>query len=98
MRRRPCHGTEGRGQYRLAGEVGGDQILSFGWEFEAEESAGVAVADVADHVSDERFVVGQFTFLHILAKEIAENAAEVLVARVGHEGAGIGDHSYEARK
>ena len=43
-------------------------------------------------------VVGQQAAAHVVAEEVAEQAAEVVVARVGEEAARVGDHADEARE
>ena len=58
---------------------------------------GIVVADVLDHLTDEgQFAFWQFAALDVLAKHVAEQAAEVLVARIGEEGAAVGEHSDKA--
>lgn len=62
---------------------------------EAEVGLGVVVADVGDHAGEEAFVVGEFSVFDVLADDVAEEAAEVFVAREGEERAGIGEHADE---
>ncbi len=62
---------------------------------ETEVSAGVVVADVFDHFPDEGEVIGNKPSLHVTAKDIAQQAAEVFVARVGEEGSAVGEHADE---
>ena len=60
---------------------------------EAEEAAGVAVADSLDECGEEVEVVGDFAFGGVGAEEIAEDAAEVFVPGEAHEAAAIGEHA-----
>jgi hypothetical protein len=52
---------------------------------ETEVSAGVVVADVFDHFPDEGKVGGEKSAFDVIAEDIAKQAAEVFVARVGEE-------------
>ena len=65
-------------------------------EVESEEVACVGEGDFADHIADEVRVVGEDSLLEVVAEEIAEDAAEVFVAREREEGSGVGEHTDEA--
>ena len=56
---------------------------------------GVVVADVLHHLAQGLHVVGVLPILHHLAKEVAEDAAEVLVTGVAQKAAGVGEHAVE---
>ena len=43
---------------------------------------GIVVADVFHHAVEAFFVVGKQSLLHIVAQQIAEQATEILVARI----------------
>ena len=58
--------------------------------------AGVVVTYISDHGAEQGLVIGQFAALDFAADEVAEDAAKVLVARIGHEGTGVRDHADEA--
>ena len=56
----------------------------------------VVIADVADHWADQIVVIGDFTVFHVCANEVAKDASEVFVSRIGHEGSGIRHHTHES--
>ena len=56
----------------------------------------IVVADVLDHRADQFHIVRQQPVFHFLAEDVAENAAEVFVPRVGQERAAVGQHADEA--
>ena len=62
---------------------------------EAEVGVGVVVADVSDELVEELVVVREFSVFDILADDVAEDAAEILVSREGEEGTRIGEHADE---
>jgi len=51
-----------------------------------EVALGIVVANVADHVAEEFFVVGEFSVFDVLADDVAEQASEVFVTGEGHVG------------
>jgi hypothetical protein len=61
-------------------------------------SLGISVADILDEPAQEGVVVRQFAARNLLSEDVAEDAPEVLMARVRHEGAGVGDHADETRE
>src|SRR5215831_3469620 len=63
-----------------------------------QQTGGVSVTEVLDHPSDERIVVRQLAAIDVGGDEIAEHAAEVLVARIRHERSRIGHHADESRQ
>ena len=63
---------------------------------ELEVAAGVVVGDVLDHLAQQLAVVRQQALLDIVAQQVAEDAAEVLVARIAEERAAVGKHAHEA--
>ena len=52
---------------------------------ELEISAGIVVADVLHHTGQQFAVIGQQAFLNVVAEQVAEDAAEILVARIAEE-------------
>src|SRR5699024_461595 len=62
---------------------------------EAEELHRVVVADAPHHLLQGFPVGGVFAVFHPGAQQLAEDAAEVLVAGVGQKAAGIGEHADE---
>ena len=57
----------------------------------------VVVGDVTDHPGDGVHLgCGDLSGLDIGANHIAEDAAEIFMARVADEAAGVGQHAYEA--
>lgn len=61
---------------------------------EPEEFLGIVVADVFNHlVHTLHFRCGNLAVFHIMPDEVAQRAAEVFVARVGEEGAGVCQHA-----
>lgn len=59
---------------------------AFSHTSEVEVVLGIVVADVLNHlVQTLHFACGNFAILHILAKEVTEGAAEILMTRVGEE-------------
>ena len=56
---------------------------------------GVFKADVLDHLAEEFEVAGDFSGFDVTADDVAEDAAEVFVPRIGQEAAGIGKHAYK---
>ena len=65
---------------------------------ETEEATGVVVADVLHHFSNERKIVGKPSALDVVAEDIAKQAAEVFVARVGEKLTAVGEHADELAK
>ena len=65
-------------------------------ELKAEVFFGVGKADIANHSADQSFVVWQVALFNFGAAQIAKDAAKILMARKGHEGARVGDHADEA--
>jgi len=72
--------------------------LSFGsnLEFEAEILFSVLVTHVGDEFLSPLRAIWDATGIDVTAYEIAKNATEVFVTRVGKEGARIGDHAHES--
>lgn len=56
---------------------------------------GVAVGDALDHVADKFEVVGEEAVVHVLAEEVAKDAAEVFVPWRGEVAARVGEHADE---
>ena len=54
---------------------------------ESEVGLGVMIANIADHLADEAFVIRELPVFDILPDDIAEETAEVFVAWEGEEGA-----------
>lgn len=53
---------------------------------EVEVVLGIVVADVLNHLAEAfHLTCGDFAILHVLAKEVTQGAAEVLMTRVGEE-------------
>lgn len=63
---------------------------------EFEVATCVVVGNIFDHTCQRLHIVGQQAFLHIIAEEVTEQSAEILMARIAEEGAGVGEHSHEA--
>ena len=64
---------------------------------EVKVALGVVVTDVLDHLADEVHLGGgEFAVGKVAAEDVAEDPAEVLVARVADEAAGVGQHANEA--
>ena len=66
--------------------------------FEGDVVADVVEADVSDDFAYSFVVGGGQAFFYPAADELAEDAAEVFVAREGEEGARVGEHPDEARE
>ena len=47
--------------------------------------AGVGVADIADHRAEQGIVFGHLAVLDVASNQIAQDAPEIFVARIGHE-------------
>ena len=62
---------------------------------ELKISSCVVVGNVLHHLAQQLAIVGQQPLLHIVAKEVAEDAAEVLVARIAQERARVSQHAHE---
>ena len=62
---------------------------------EAEIALGVVVRDVLDDLPEPLHVGRDLAVLDLLAELLAEDAAEVLVARVAEEAARVGEHADE---
>src|SRR6266481_2316526 len=58
----------------------------------------VGVADIANHWTNQGVVVRDFAILDVPANEVAEHTPEILVARIRHEGARVGDHANKSRE
>ena len=53
---------------------------------EVEISVSVVIGDVLHHLVDEaHFALRKLSVLYVFAEEIAEDSAEILVARIGQE-------------
>ena len=61
----------------------------------AEQGPGVAAADIGDEAVEPVAAVGQPAALHVGAEEVTEDAAEVLVPRLGEERPRVGHHAHE---
>ena len=48
-----------------------------------EVALGIVVANVADHVAEKLFVVGEFSVFDVLTDDVAEQASEVFVTGEG---------------
>lgn len=72
--------------------------VSFGsnLEFEAKILFCVLIADVSDEFFGPLGSIRNASSLYIVTDEVAEDATEVFVTRVGKERARIGDHSDES--
>lgn len=64
---------------------------------ELEVVAGVAVADVFDQLAEQGRLVRQGAAGDVVAEQVAEQAAEVLVTGVAEEAAAVGEHADKAR-
>ena len=73
-------------------------VLGRGRQRKAEIIFGVGKTNIFDHRTDKAQVVWEFTIFDFAATEVAENAAEIFMAREGHERTRIGEHAYEARE
>ena len=60
---------------------------------ETEKALRVAVADVTNNLPDQFHIIGDESALHVASENVAEQAAEVFVARVGDERAAVGEHA-----
>ena len=65
---------------------------------ETEVTAGIVVRNVFDHTAQRGIVIGYQSILHIGTYQVAEQAAEVLMARIAEERARVGKHAHEARQ
>jgi hypothetical protein len=72
--------------------VSGRQVCSLVLK-KSEILPGVSIADIADQAADEFVVIGDKSVPHVVTEDIAEEAAEILVARVGNEGPAVGQHA-----
>ena len=54
---------------------------------------GVVIGDVLDHLTQQFAIIGQQTLLNIIAKQVAEDATEILVTRIALERAAISQHA-----
>ena len=69
-----------------------------GWQRKVEIIFGVGETNIFDHRADKVQIVWKFAAFNFTAAEVAKNAAEIFMAREGHEGARIGEHADEARE
>ena len=58
----------------------------------------VGETNIFDHRADKVQIVWKLTAFYFAAAEVAENAAEIFMARERHERTRIGEHADEARK
>ena len=63
---------------------------------ETEIGDGVVVADACHDPLQQPFVVRVFAVFHPVTDEIAQDAAEIFVARIGDEAPGIRKHAYKS--
>ncbi|MBI3691476.1 MAG: PrsW family intramembrane metalloprotease, partial [Mycolicibacterium aromaticivorans] len=61
----------------------------------AEKLPGIVEADIFKHRHNQLFPVGNQAVLNVLADKVAKYAPEIFMARVRHEGARVGHHSYK---
>ena len=83
----------------MESEQSGWNYMKYGKYLEVEVASCVVVADILYHLTHTLlFVTSEWdkTLLNVIAEDIAERAAEVLVTRIREEGAAIGKHTYEA--
>ena len=89
MRKSPHHPIHTHSKFLSilpARHVGSTFLKPFSSVFvETKVIARVVVADVFDHFSDERKIVGKKSALDVIAEDVAKQTAEVFVARVGEE-------------
>src|SRR5947209_4623265 len=67
-------------------------------QLQSEIFAGIEERNVLRQPAEQLAVVGQQASAHVIAEEIAHQAAEILVARVREEAARVGDHADESRE
>ena len=65
---------------------------------EREILARVVAGDAADDFAEDVIVLREAAILHPFAQQTAQDAAEILVARIGQEGAAVGQHADKARQ
>lgn len=64
---------------------------------EIEIAVCVIVRDILDHLMDKcHFALRKLSVLDVFAEKVAEYSAEVLVARIRKETAGVSEHSYKS--
>jgi hypothetical protein len=89
-------GTFPRGLSREDFPVGTFSEGTFRGRLELEVVLGVVVRDVFHHLAETvPLFVRDFAVLHIGCDEVTHDAAEILVARIREERAGVGKHTYE---
>src|SRR5438477_1946384 len=59
---------------------------------------GIPVADVFNHATQQRIIVGQFPPRHVLPNDVAKHPPKILVPRIRHERSRIGHHAYKTRQ
>src|SRR5262245_21512518 len=47
--------------------------------------AGIAVTNIPNHRSHQHFIVGNLPALHVSPEQVAQDATEIIVARIRHE-------------
>ena len=67
-------------------------------DVETEVAIRIVEANIRDKLRKGFEVVWQLPFLRLVAYKIAENAAEIFVARKGKERAGVGEHPNKTRE
>ena len=72
------------------------QVSRFFLLIELEISTSVVVRDVLYHLAEQRTVVGQQSFLHVVSKHITKDAAEILMTRIAHKRTAVGQHTNKA--
>ena len=65
---------------------------------QTQKLVGVFKANIAYDRAQKFFIVREFTIFNVATEEVAEDAAEVFVAREGHEAARVRQHAYETRE
>src|ERR1700691_3823326 len=61
-------------------------------------AARVFVANILDHRTEQQIVTWNFAVLHVASDQIAKHAPEILMPRIGHERARVGDHADKTRE
>lgn len=66
--------------------------------FYAEILCGIGIRNIPHGIRQKIYIAGVFPFLYQIADQLAQNTAEILMARIGKKASGIRDHTDKLAK
>jgi hypothetical protein len=72
------------------------EIIGILYGLEIEVTLCIIIADVFNHSSQTLHIIRKKSTLYVIAQQVAQQSAEILMARIAEERSAIGKHSNEA--